>query len=145
MPFLWGCNIPWRPHHPAVLCKEALQCRHRWLSVCCSLMSKQAAHTQLLSSTGCLLPRRYVVVTRPVRQGRLKLALEEVLSIHMDTPTFACALLLPPLLPCKTQQPWRLHALPTPFLAVHACCHALLPSWCTWLGYRGPAQQGQVR
>ena len=30
---------------------------------------------------------RYVVVTRPVRQGRLKLALEEVLSMTVDTPT----------------------------------------------------------
>ena len=30
---------------------------------------------------------RYVVVTRPIRQGRLKLALEEVLSMHVDTPT----------------------------------------------------------
>ena len=41
------------------------------------------------------LLRRYVVVTRPVRQGRLKLALEEVLSIHMDTPTFTCASTFP--------------------------------------------------
>ena len=35
---------------------------------------------------------RYAVVTRPVRQGRLKLALEEVLSMTVDTPTSRSAL-----------------------------------------------------
>ena len=34
-----------------------------------------------------ILARRYVVVTRPVRQGRLKLALEEVLSMTVATPS----------------------------------------------------------
>lgn len=43
-----------------------------------------AAHLDGCPFAAC----RYVVVTRPVRQGRLKLALEEVLSIHVDTPTF---------------------------------------------------------
>ena len=37
--------------------------------------------------------RRYVVVTRPVRQGRLKLALEEVLSMTVDTPSSRSAAL----------------------------------------------------
>ncbi len=37
---------------------------------------------------------RYVVVTRPARQGRLKLALEEVLSMTVDTPLSRCAHLL---------------------------------------------------
>lgn len=35
---------------------------------------------------GRLPARRYVVVTRPVRQGRLKLALEEVLSAPLFAP-----------------------------------------------------------
>lgn len=42
----------------------------------------------LMGSVAC----RYVVVTRPVRQGRLKLALEEVLSMTVDTPTSRSAL-----------------------------------------------------
>ena len=42
----------------------------------------------LMGSLAC----RYVVVTRPVRQGRLKLALEEVLSMTVDTPTSRSAL-----------------------------------------------------
>lgn len=35
---------------------------------------------------GVLRARRYVVVTRPVRQGRLKLALEEVLCAPLFAP-----------------------------------------------------------
>ncbi len=38
----------------------------------------------------------YVVVTRPVRQGRLRLALEEVLSMQLDPPPQLPAAALPP-------------------------------------------------
>lgn len=37
----------------------------------------------------------YVVVTRPVRQGRLRLALEEVLSMQMDAPDCTAQLTTP--------------------------------------------------
>lgn len=46
----------------------------------CAIAPRPHAHLRVLRA------RRYVVVTRPVRQGRLKLALEEVLCAPLFAP-----------------------------------------------------------
>lgn len=77
-------------HHPSLLSgpqsSTVAECRRRFLS------SKPVNKHQSL----CICVCRYAIVTRPVRQSRLKLALEEVMSTQPD-PTL-------PQLP-STKQP----------------------------------------